>query len=180
MKIVLIYGPPAVGKLTVSKELSKITNFMILHNHLSIDPLKALVGDPHGSKHELEFWRTNMSIKFEMIKLASITNNNLIYTFCYAHGQSNTSHNRFMRFVEKLNIKPLFVRLDCSDNSLISRVVSPSRKMYHKLKNKAELKKSLKKYDYRADIPKSNTFFVDNTHLTPKKVALMIKKHYKL
>ncbi|MFH1209967.1 MAG: shikimate kinase, partial [archaeon] len=37
MKLIYIYGPPAVGKLTVTKELAKLTNFKIFHAHLTAD-----------------------------------------------------------------------------------------------------------------------------------------------
>ena len=32
MKLIIIYGPPAVGKLTVAEELSRRTGFKILQN----------------------------------------------------------------------------------------------------------------------------------------------------
>ena len=37
MNLVFIYGPPAVGKLTVAKELSLITGYPLFHNHLTRD-----------------------------------------------------------------------------------------------------------------------------------------------
>ena len=32
-----IFGPHAVGKMTVGQELSKITNLKLFHNHMTID-----------------------------------------------------------------------------------------------------------------------------------------------
>ena len=37
MKFVLIYGPPAVGKLTVANEIARRTGFKVFHNHLTVD-----------------------------------------------------------------------------------------------------------------------------------------------
>ena len=34
MKLVFIYGPPAVGKLTVAKELAALTGFKVFHNQV--------------------------------------------------------------------------------------------------------------------------------------------------
>jgi len=42
MKLVFIYGLPAVGKLTVAKKLSKITGFPIFHNHLVIEMISPI------------------------------------------------------------------------------------------------------------------------------------------
>lgn len=36
MKFVLIFGPPAVGKMTVGKELARRTGLKLFHNHMSI------------------------------------------------------------------------------------------------------------------------------------------------
>jgi hypothetical protein len=37
--LVVIFGPPAVGKMTVGQELERITDFRLLHNHRVIDLL---------------------------------------------------------------------------------------------------------------------------------------------
>jgi cytidylate kinase len=37
MNLIFIYGPAAVGKMTVGNELSKITEFKLFHNHATID-----------------------------------------------------------------------------------------------------------------------------------------------
>ena len=33
MKLILLYGPPAVGKLTIAQELKKLTGVKLLDNH---------------------------------------------------------------------------------------------------------------------------------------------------
>ena len=37
MKLVYIFGPQAVGKMTVGQELAKITGLNLFHNHMTID-----------------------------------------------------------------------------------------------------------------------------------------------
>lgn len=37
MKFVVIFGPPAVGKMTVGYELEKLTGLRLFHNHMTID-----------------------------------------------------------------------------------------------------------------------------------------------
>ncbi|MCC3359301.1 AAA family ATPase, partial [Bacillus sp. REN16] len=37
MKFVHIFGPQAVGKMTVGQELAKITELKLFHNHMTID-----------------------------------------------------------------------------------------------------------------------------------------------
>lgn len=39
VKLVLIVGAGAVGKMTVGQELMKITNLRLFHNHMMIEPV---------------------------------------------------------------------------------------------------------------------------------------------
>lgn len=37
MELVILFGPQAVGKMTVGQELAKQTGFKLFHNHMTID-----------------------------------------------------------------------------------------------------------------------------------------------
>lgn len=37
MNLIILFGPPAVGKMTVGQELSTLTGYKLLHNHMTID-----------------------------------------------------------------------------------------------------------------------------------------------
>ncbi len=37
MKLVIVFGPPAVGKMTVGYELAKLTGLKVFHNHMTIE-----------------------------------------------------------------------------------------------------------------------------------------------
>ena len=39
MHFVFVFGPPAVGKMTVGRELAALTGYKLLHNHAPIEPL---------------------------------------------------------------------------------------------------------------------------------------------
>lgn len=39
MKLLLLFGDAAVGKMTVGQELCKITDFRLFHNHMTIEPV---------------------------------------------------------------------------------------------------------------------------------------------
>jgi hypothetical protein len=43
-KFVFIFGPQAVGKMTVGQELAKVTGLKLFHNHMTIDLLEPLFG----------------------------------------------------------------------------------------------------------------------------------------
>ena len=37
MKLVILFGPGAVGKMTVGKALAEITELKLFHNHMSLE-----------------------------------------------------------------------------------------------------------------------------------------------
>jgi len=48
MNFVVIFGPPAVGKMTVGYELAKLTGMKVFHNHMTIDLILEFF--PYGSE----------------------------------------------------------------------------------------------------------------------------------
>lgn len=47
MRFVCVFGPPAVGKMTVGREIARRTGFKLLHNHMTVDPVLDIF--PFGS-----------------------------------------------------------------------------------------------------------------------------------
>ena len=78
MKLIVLYGPPASGKLTVAKELSKLTGYNIFHNQLTVDLLTTII--PFG---EGDFFKISDKLRLEMYNLAAKNKVSLISTFCY-------------------------------------------------------------------------------------------------
>lgn len=68
MTLVILYGPPAVGKLTVGIELAKLTGYKLFHNHLTTDTVRSLfprgtVGDELIQRFRLELLETAAQAK---------------------------------------------------------------------------------------------------------------------
>ncbi len=57
MRLIVIFGPPAVGKMTVGREIVARSEFRLVHNHNLIEPLLELFdyGTPPFMKLLLEF-----------------------------------------------------------------------------------------------------------------------------
>ena len=68
MKLVIIFGNLAVGKMTVGQELAKITNLKLFHNHMTIEPVIPKTDSCwaqrflHRYKHYTKFQGTSMSL----------------------------------------------------------------------------------------------------------------------
>jgi hypothetical protein len=59
MHLVMLFGPPAVGKMTVGRELARLTPYKLFHNHATIDPLLDVFewGTAPFQKLKMEFRR---------------------------------------------------------------------------------------------------------------------------
>jgi hypothetical protein len=80
MELVILFGPPAVGKMAVGMELERITGLRLFHNHMSIDLALRFFefGEPAFQRLVAEF-RTRI---FE--EVAASTLPGLIFTFVWS------------------------------------------------------------------------------------------------
>ena len=177
MKLIFIYGPPATGKLTVANELSKITGYKVFHNHLTVDLIK-----PIFEFASMEFSKYNSKFRLELFEAAAKAKvPGLISTFVFADEPKDKRFvSEVVKVVERHNGKVLFVNLICKKEELYKRVGNKSRRAYGKINRKSLLNKSLKKWKLFSTVPKHKSLVIDNSNITAKKVAGMIKKHYSL
>lgn len=175
MKLILIYGALAVGKLTVSKEIARQTDFKVFHNHLSIDAIEPVF--EFGTK---SFWDLVHLIRVETIAEAARAGQNLIYTFCYAKGSDDAHVAKITQTVEENGGEICFVLLTCEKSELEKRVLEASRKQFGKLNNLEILNEVLEKYDLFSPVPERESLRIDNTNLSAEATARKIVEHYKL
>jgi len=175
MKLIFIYGAPAVGKLTIAREIARQTNFKVFHNHLSIDCIEPVF--EFGTK---PFWKLVHSIRIETIKEAARVGQNLIYTFCYAKDEDDAHVRKITNAVEKYGGEVCFVLLKCAEKILEKRVLEESRLKYGKANNLKILREILEKYDLFSPVPKRESLIIDNTNLSAEATARKIIEHYKL
>lgn len=77
MKLLLLFGNSAVGKMTVGQELCKITPFRLMHNHTAIEPVLEIFGTFHGPAIQ-----RIREVIFE--EFAKTDNYGLIFTYMWA------------------------------------------------------------------------------------------------
>ena len=172
MKLLLIYGPPASGKLTIANEIAKQTNFVVLHNHKTLDLYKEVM--EFGTK---EFWKKVTDLRFDLAEEAAKNNRNIIMTLCYEPGDEHYVL-KLKNIVKKYNSQLFFVRLVCDKEELKKRVVGESRKSHGKIKTVEEIEGSLKRHDYYQTIDEDNSVIIDNTNKQPEEVADIIIKSF--
>ena len=175
MKLVFIYGPPAVGKLTVATELARITGFKLYHNHVSVNFVKSVFefGTP-------TFWRLVDKFRREILEEAAKEGVDTIFTFVYGKGVDDEFVRDIVRRVQSHDGKVCFVRLYCDRDELLRRVGASSRKKLGKLTTRSGLVRMFRKFNLDAEVPVAKSLSVDTTNRAPRHVAREIALHYNL
>ena len=109
MKLIFLYGPPAVGKFTVGKELSATTGYKFFHNHLSLDLVTAIFD--RGTEQFTRLVRHIRSLMLEEAARADVPG--LIMTFVYAPSRREIVQ-QYEDIVAKHGGEICFVRLYCA------------------------------------------------------------------
>lgn len=175
MKLILIYGSPAVGKLTVAQEIARQTGFKVFHNHLTIDAVTSVF--EFGSEI---FWKLVHDFRIEIITEAARQNVDLIFTFCYAKDSDDEYVAKLLEMVEQNGGEVCFVLLTAEKCEIEKRVLSESRQNYSKLKNVEYLNEIWKNNELFSPVPFRESLIIDNTSLSAEDAAKLIIEHFNL
>jgi tRNA uridine 5-carbamoylmethylation protein Kti12 len=176
MKLIFIYGLPASGKLTVAKELSKMINYKIFHNHLTVDLVSSIF--EFGTD---VYVKTIHKYRLDLIEAAARENiKGLIFTYYYNKNKDDEFVKKIVGSVERHGSEVCFVQLHCSEPELIRRVKQASQKNYRKIKSVKLLKEIIGDQDVFSSVSYARNLKIDNTKLSAKKAAKIIKDHFNL
>lgn len=175
MKLIFIYGPPAVGKLTVATELAKLTGFKRFDNHVSIDFVKSVF--EYGTR---EYWKLIDRFRLLMFHEAAKHGINVIFTFAYDKAIDDPFVKKTIRTIGEQRGSVCFVRLSCDEEELARRVSSKGRRKAGKIDTKRLLASVLKKHGLNNEVPFQTSLRIDTTRIPAKRSAAIIVRHYKL
>lgn len=128
MVVVFLFGPPAVGKLTVARELSELTGLRLFHNHLTVDLVVSLF--VFGTKPFIEL---REKIWLETLRLAAEEGQSFIFTFNPESTVPEDFVERACQLVENGGGRVAFVELTCPEPELESRIENADRAQFSKL-----------------------------------------------
>ncbi len=176
MKLIVIYGPPAAGKLTVSKELSRITGYKLFHNHLAIDFIESIL-----DRSNAKFWELLDKYRLGLIEAAAEEHiSGIIMTSVYIKGNDDQFITNIVNMAKEHSVAVHFVHLVCDRKKLESRLVDPSRKQFGKLTDVNIFNNFVDANNVFSEIRFVDSYEVDNTGISAPETAKMIKEHYSL
>ena len=186
MTLVIIFGPPAVGKMTVGLELERLTGFRLFHNHMTVDPVIRLF--PFGSAPYRRLVTEFRRRIFE--EYAATDSKGLIFTFVWA--LDDPEDRAFIDSITELFTSRggdvCFVELEATQSERLRRNETPLR-MAEKWpqRNVDGSRAFLLSADQTYQMNSGESFFyperhfkIDNTTLEPDVVAREIAAHFSL
>jgi hypothetical protein len=87
-RLVILFGPPAVGKMAVGRELGRLTGMRLFHNHMALEPVLQLF--PYGSAPFERIVRQFRNAVLE--EAARAEGPGLIYTCMWDLDDAETTH----------------------------------------------------------------------------------------
>lgn len=180
--IIFIYGPQAVGKFTVAKILNKKLGYKFAHNHHINDFVDEIFIRGTSERNDMV-----ERLRYNLLESAIRAKINLIVTHCYSHdfiSSTGLSDPKYVQTLEKrlvkLGGKFCGIHLKASNKELLRRVGMSSRKEFNKITSKKRMRELLLICDWQTSPKLKNNLIIDNTKLSPQKVADIIIKHFKL
>lgn len=183
MKLLLLFGDTAVGKMTVGQELAKITDIRLFHNHMTIEPTLEIFGEFNAT-----VIKKLRDVIFE--EFAKSNKYGLIFTFIWAFDCKEDWENtaKIVSIFEKYSSEIYYVELFASQKVRLNRNKSKNRLLNKPSKRNIEFSNKLLinddahhrmiSYDY--EIPFENYIKIDNTDISAKKTAKIIKDKFNL
>ena len=182
----LIFGPPAVGKMTVAYEIAHHTGFKVFHNHMSIELLLPFFefGSP-------AFNRLNDTIRMGVFnEVATSAIQGFIFTFVWALDLESEKEyvDHILSIFESKGWKTCFVELQADFDERLVRNKSEFRLSQKPSKrnieaSQARLKSGFGKYKCNSN----EDFFYPHKHLklmttdmSASQVARQAIKHFNL
>ncbi len=183
MKLLLLFGNAAVGKMTVGQELAKITGLKLFHNHMTIEPVLELF----GSFNTAAIMRLRQVVFEEFAKTDQY---GMIFTFMWAFDQpSDWAYvEQIKRIFAPYRTDVYYVELVASREARLARNTTENR-LAHKASKRDVAASNQRLLDddarYRlesraGEIPFDNYLKIDNTDLAPDAVARMIRQRFDL
>lgn len=183
MKLVLLIGNSAVGKMTVGQELMKLTGLRLFHNHMMIEPVLEIFGQ----------WRPDVTQRLRQVIFEEFAKTDLygmIFTFMWAFDmQSDWDYIDWVKGIFGLPEEDVYyVELIAPQEVRLQRNATDNR-----LKHKAS-KRSIADSDARlirddenwrceslpGEITHPNYLRLENAEIPAAEAARIIKEHFQL
>jgi len=184
MNFIVIFGPPAVGKMTVGYELAKLTGMKVFHNHMTIDLILEFF--PYGHEKFTTLVSEFRQRIFEEVATSDLPG--MIFTYVWALDQPGDKGqvDSYCEIFRRNGAGICFVELEADLDERLERNKSEFR--LSKKSSKRDISRSEKNLLKTESQYKMNTdgeFFyqenyvkINSTKLSPEETAKQIAQRF--
>lgn len=175
-RLLYIYGPPSVGKLTVANEVQRLSGYKLFHNHLTVNALAPAFdfgSDP--------FSEVLHRVRLDVFETAARHGTNLIFTNNSVWGNGAEGRPGFERFantaaerVETAGGRVDFVQLTAPLETMLNRVNGESRRRLQKVIDPDRLRAKLDGHDPSPLHP--DDLVINTAEMSPNEAAEAITR----
>ena len=180
MNFVVIFGPPAVGKMTVGYELARLTGMKVFHNHMTIDMILEFF--PYGHEKFSKLVSEFRQRIFEEVATSDLPGMIFTYVWALDHASDKEQVDSYCQIFKQQGANVYFVELEADLGQRLERNKSEFR--LSKKTSKRDTSRSEKNLLQTEEQYKMNTdgdFFyeenylkINNTELLPEETAKRI------
>jgi len=183
MKLVVIIGAGAVGKMTVGQELAKITDLRLYHGHMDIEIGVAIFG-----KRVAKVDRGIRELIFEEFSNSDLCGMIFTYMWAFDHQSDWDYIDSLVEIFRRKGADICYVELVAPQEIRLQRHKTENRLQHKASKRNLEWSTNLllnEDKEYRlvsneGELPFENYIKIDNSNLLPDVVAAMIKDRFAL
>ena len=182
MKLVVIFGAGAVGKMTVGQELAKITDLRLFHNHMSLELVLEIFGTRNNAVKRIR------EVIFEEFAQSDLYG--MIFTFMWSlDNQSDGEYiDSLVDIFRRTGADIYYVELIAPQEIRLERNKTENRLKHKASKRNNEFSTNLilnedanhRLVSREGEMKFDNYIRIDNSNITPEDVAEMIKKKFSL
>lgn len=184
MKLVIIFGPQAVGKMTVGKELAALTGMRLFHNHMTIELVNPFFD--YGTQTGRVLVKHFREEIFKSVAESDLPGLIFTYVWSFSDGSDKVYIEEISKLFTDRGGEVFLVELQATVEERVRRnrtdvrlQAKPSKQDV--ARSEAELLKSMDHHrlnSYPGELDGDNYLRIDNTNLEAAAVATRIKEHF--
>ena len=186
MKLVLIFGPQAVGKMTVGQELAKITGLKLFHNHMTIDLVSNFF--PYNTQEGKYLVNTYRMEMFKTVARSNLEGLIFTYQWCFEDFAEWEYTEIIANIFKEQGGEVYYVELEADLDERLRRNETSNRLENKPLKRNIEQSKEFilkaetkhRCNSYPGEIQEKNYIRINNNNIPANEVAKMIKEKFDL
>lgn len=164
-RMVFIYGPPAVGKLTVGRLVAERLGYRLLHNHVTVDAVLSVFDFGTRPFHDVL-----ARFRQDLFETAAAENVDLVVTFVVPIGEEHLIDELVAPYGDDVHYFQLLAPVE----ELHRRIGNESRRAHHKLVDGEILADILERFDVYTPLRGRKSVTLDTSELSPEVAAARI------